>query len=89
MQRYLVFNHQEQPVEIYLDTRVLALGPGENAELAAVELDSEHLKVLRKMRLIGVHGVPAKETDDKLVLERKKSVPAASEEKHGSSHRKK
>lgn len=53
-QKYSVFNHRDQPVEVHLAYRVLVLAPGESAEVTEEEARSEHLRALQQRALVTV-----------------------------------
>ena len=50
--RYFVTNHQNQPLELHLATRLIVLGAGEEVEVQQEELSAPQLGVLRQNRLI-------------------------------------
>jgi hypothetical protein len=55
--RYIVTNHQDQPVELHLVTGVIVLGPREEAEVQEVDLGTPQLQVLQLNRLITTRQV--------------------------------
>lgn len=55
--RYVVTNHQDQPVELHLATGVIVLEPRGEAEVQEADLDTPQLQVLRLNRLITTRQV--------------------------------
>ena len=55
--RYIVTNHQDQPVELHLATGVIVLGPRGEAEVQEVDLGTPQLQVLQLNRLITTRQV--------------------------------
>src|SRR5581483_7019190 len=53
--RYFVTNHQNQPVELHLETGVTVLGPRQEIEVQAEDLASPQLVVMRQQRLLTTH----------------------------------
>ena len=87
-QKHSVFNSCEQPIEIYLEGRVLALGPWESAEVAETELSSQHLRTLQSLRLVEVHANQAQPTAPDKISPDKKSVAGKRDERASSPRRK-
>lgn len=54
--RYLVTNHQSQPVELHLATGLIVLGSGLEAEVQESDLATPQLGVLRHKRLVTVRS---------------------------------
>jgi hypothetical protein len=50
--RYFIRNQQNQPLELYLSTGVLVLGPRAEAEVASADLTLSQVKVFLKQRLV-------------------------------------
>jgi hypothetical protein len=59
--RYIVTNHQNQPVELHLPSGLVVLPPRGRATLTAADLAARQLQVLTASRLVGLHeeAVPA------------------------------
>ena len=55
--RYVVTNHQNQPVELHLATAVVLLEPRGEAEVQESDLATPQLQVLRSNRLITIRQV--------------------------------
>jgi hypothetical protein len=55
--RYVVTNHQNQPVELHLATAVVVLEPRGEAEVQESDLATPQLQVLQRQRLITIHQV--------------------------------
>jgi len=55
--RYVVTNHQNQPVELHLATAVVVLEPRGEAEVQEVNLATPQLQVLLSNRLITMRQV--------------------------------
>lgn len=50
--RYVVVNHQNQPVELYLPSGLIVLPPRGQAELAEADLAAPQLRVLCASRVV-------------------------------------
>jgi hypothetical protein len=55
--RYVVTNHQNQPVELHLETAVVLLEPRGEVEVQETDLATPQLQVLRSNRLITIRQV--------------------------------
>jgi hypothetical protein len=51
---YVVHNERDQPVELYVGTRVVHLGPRERVELTAAALDAPQVRLMLARHLLGV-----------------------------------
>jgi hypothetical protein len=87
-QKHSVFNNREQPVEIHLEGRILALGPRESAEVAETELNSQHLRTLQSLRLVEVQPVQVQRLATDASSTSQKSVATKKDEKASSPRRK-
>jgi hypothetical protein len=55
--RYVVRNHQDQPIELHLPAGVLVLGPRKEGEIQSGDLAAPQLEALQRRRVITIHEV--------------------------------
>ena len=86
--RYLITNHQNQPLELHLTTGVIVLGAWEEAEVQEADLDTPQVGALRKNRLVTTRAAAEDASASAAEAEAEAAAEAAPEPKRRAKKKK-